>query len=275
MTIYIALQTTHAPLGHPLDLWQIEAITSDESESFDAAAAADDNSAAVWSAALPGDLAQARQMLERRLDVLVARQEAIVWAGHRLQTLPNLLDEADVFGLPQSPTFTEQEIALLQILYHFCGDNESEVFALDWLKPGGQPVVRWDEIAAEYLHFMEQMVYLLKPNLCIESKVEKQLLAQTIVRAEGNLQTVWQGRLGLEQVSLHQQTTQLTLETRQTLLLFLAQISAGAVSLAVKFNLPGGPWLALPAAFRFVGDVARRAREDTLLQNIRRIDHDH
>jgi hypothetical protein len=116
---------------------------------------------------------------------------------------------------------------------------------------------------------MQQAVSVLRPTLRINTEIEQRLLAQTLVRANGGLETVWQGRVDPDQMALHYQTTHLTLETRQSLAFFLAQVSAGAVSLAARFYIT--QWVALPAAFRFIRDIMRRAQEDKLLERMRQL----
>ena len=270
MPTHITIQTTDTnTTDNPLDVWQVDAVIPDDDSSFGASASTEEeDDEVVWSVSLPVDTALARRTMEARLHTLATRQRAVVRAGQALRNLEDPAEEAGAFDLGEAPDLSQDEAALLQTLYHLRGDDEAVSFALGWLERLGKPAVEWDSIVGEYQAFMGQVLYLLRPTLRVETRIEQRLLAHTIVRAGGNVQTAWHRSVGPDEMRLHQQTTQLTLETRQALTLFLAQISAGAASLAVRFSIPGGNVVALPAAFRFARDVVRRVRSDRLLERL-------
>ena len=267
MPTLITLQTTESSADNLLDWWQVEPDSPDDDVPFAMTAGGDedDDDEVVCSVSLPENTNLARKEMEERLDALAARRPVICVTGQVLQHLSPSTD-ANAFAISQADVLTDEEATLLHTLYHFSELDEAESFAPSWFNKLAQPVIGWNDTLREYQQFMQTSVQLLKPTVRVKTDFEQVLLAQTIVRTDGDMETVWHREAGLAQMALHQQTTHLTLETRQTLVLFLAQGSAGAASLAAKFYVT--QWVALPAAFRFARDVMRRAKEDQLLARL-------
>lgn len=264
MPTQITIQTIESASHNPFDLWQIEVMPTMDEQSFDLTH--DDE--AVWSISLSEDTTLAQKMLKQRLDSISQRQRAINLAGQYLQHIEIPTDDGVAFDLGQADDLTEAEDTLLTtIANHYNQPAEAESFAIGWLTPWRKPIAKLDSTLEAYQQFMQQVVYLLKPTLLIETKIKQRLLAQTFVRADGDMKTLLQRRVTPAHMALHQQTTHLTLETRHALTLFLAQVSAGAASLTTKFSV--SQWVALPAAFRFAQDVMARAQEDQLLSRLK------
>lgn len=257
MPTQITFQTTESIAPNPFHLWQIEADRPPDGESF----GIDDE--AVWSISLPRSATLAEQSLTRQLNTTTQRRQVVGVAGQFLQTIDIPDATGLAFDIRQGGTLTGEEDILLTTMATYSQFAEAESFAFDWLTRWRKPISGWHDTLDEFRQFMEQVVTLLKPTIRIETDLEHVLLAQTLLRANGTLETVWQRRVEPAQMALHRQSTQLTLETRQSLAFFLAQVSAGAVSLAGKFYV--AQWVALPAAYRFVTDVVRRAKEGQLL----------
>ncbi|MCB9099805.1 MAG: hypothetical protein H6632_09715 [Anaerolineales bacterium] len=261
MPIYITIQTPEAITSPPLTLWPIAINLPPDEASFGL-----DDDEAVWSVSLPGDTSLAEKTLVRHRNIIAQRRQAIGVAGYYLQVIdvPDNEELAFAFGPVDK---TEEEETLLTTMATFSQLGEAESLAFDWLTSWRKPIANWEETLDEYRQFMAQAAYLLKPTLRIETTVEQVRLAETLVRANGALETVWRRRVESTQLALHRQTVQLTLETRQSLAFFVAQVSAGAASLAAKFYV--AQWVALPAAFRFARDVIHRAKEDQLLARLK------
>lgn len=260
-SINVFFQLIKPTVSSPFDGWHIKANQPAVSESF-VLPASDDNETA-WSVSLPGNMAAAQQTLAHSLDTIAQRHQAIGLAGQFLQTVE--LPAAGSFSLAQVAELTVAEAELFQILSAY---GPAESFGLgDWLKKVPQPSAGWADMLKECQQFMTQAVALLQPTFRINTQIEHALLAQTLVRANGGLETAWRRGITPEQMALHWQTTHLTLATRQALAFFVAQVSAGAASLVARFYVT--QWVALPAAFRFVMEVARRAQEEQLLVRLK------
>jgi hypothetical protein len=107
---------------------------------------------------------------------------------------------------------------------------------------------------------MEQVFQLLSPTLLAETRIEEKLQAVTMVSLTGNIKTTWHGEASLVHRQLHQETLSLSLESRIAMLQLVGQISTGAAALAVKFNIPGGQVMALPAAWAYLQDVMAQSK---------------
>lgn len=263
MPVQITLHTTETTAS-PLDLWHLEIDASDTDESFAVTSEEDETS---WSVSVQGEAALAQQSLAQRLQEMDRRQAAISLAGEFLQAIDVPTTEDVTFILGEAEEVTEAEAILFQTLACYSAPDLEESFAPAWFGRWRAPVEKVQQTLTgeikEFQQFMQQAVELLKPTVHIETQVAQVLLAHTVVRPNGKMETTWQGNITPTQMQLHHQTTQLTLETRRALMLFLAQISAGAASLATKFYIT--QWVALPTAFRFVQDVAWQTRQDKLL----------
>lgn len=137
---------------------------------------------------------------------------------------------------------------------------------IEWLKSGGKDSVsfgwgvsdKYSESLSGFETFIRKIPEFLKPTLCVETRIQESQFACTRAGIGGDLKTLWHLTDG-DFISLHQRNVSFTLDSRTALFQLLAQIIAGAASLAVRFSLPGGAVTALPAAWRYVQDVMQRA----------------
>jgi hypothetical protein len=88
----------------------------------------------------------------------------------------------------------------------------------------------------------------------VETRAEGRLLARTIVGWGGDAGTAWAVPFDPAAATLHGRTLALALAARATLLRRLALAARGAATLGALLA-PGGALLALPAAWRFIGEV--------------------
>ena len=58
-------------------------------------------------------------------------------------------------------------------------------------------------------------------------------------------------------MSLHQHSVHLALASRLAMMHMISVVGTGAIGLAIKLTVPGGPLLVLPAAWKFVQDVLK------------------
>lgn len=169
----------------------------------------------VWRADLPGDLVGAADRLRACGGRLRRSQERLALAEGRLRTAV----DGDVL-------------------------------------PGAEPAGGWWQAASrEVAGMVETVTRALSPATIVETRAGAELVGQSQVGLRGNLRTVWRPETGAAGALLHEATVALTLSSRATLLRMVAVAARGATALAVRFALPGGPLLALPAAWRFVQRV--------------------
>jgi len=159
---------------------------------------------------------------------------------------------------------------------------------LEWLKNGGKDSLsfapeteaRGLKTASEFDSFIQKVSQFLKPSLCIETRIQETLFAYTRADIDGDLKTIWNGcSTGMRfetaerkrkfsiHAPLHQRSVSFTLDSRTAMLQLLAQITAGAAALAVRFSLPGGAVTALPAAWRYIQDIMAQTKQITQTEN--------
>jgi hypothetical protein len=86
----------------------------------------------------------------------------------------------------------------------------------------------------------------------IETQIQGQTIAQTVVSLTGDVHSVWQEGVNAAQVALHQRTLALALGSRNTVLQTFSVAVQAALKLSVLLALPHGVILALPATWKFI-----------------------
>ncbi len=244
----------------------------------DPTAAVAETDQAVWSVSLTADMGQAYQIVWQQGQTLELHQHHILKAGQDIQQLslpepeitsfePDLASYATRgIGVSQETATLLNNMAQLQTALQ---DSQAEIsytlFDMTFPKTIKLPP-NWTQMVADYQAFMQQTFQLLKPTLRVETKVEQTLLAYTLVGLSGDFETACFSQNTPDHTQLHHKILSLSLKSRLALMQLLAQTTAGAVVLAAKFSLPGGPLLALPAAWRYFQDVIAQTREFAALQ---------
>ncbi|MGH8929758.1 MAG: hypothetical protein ACRDZO_03730 [Egibacteraceae bacterium] len=148
----------------------------------------------------------------------------------------------------------------------------AEVELAAWLKESGkvagskpdpgvafaaaEPVLGWWEDVSRDLEKIAGLVArACHPRLLAETRVGGELIGRSRVGLLGDVRTVLRADREREAALLHRTTVALVLSTRATLLRAVAVVAQGAVEIAVRLALPGGPLLAVPAAWRFIQRV--------------------
>jgi hypothetical protein len=98
-----------------------------------------------------------------------------------------------------------------------------------------------------------------RPSAWVETRIQGELAARSLLGLGGDVRTVWRPGLGPRGVGLHQEGVRLVVASRAAFLRVVAVVTRGAVAISVRLALPGGPVLALPVAWRFVQRVLAEA----------------
>jgi hypothetical protein len=110
---------------------------------------------------------------------------------------------------------------------------------------------QWSLAAAhEVLDHVERAC---RPTLTVETVVEARVVARTRILLSGNMRTEI---LAAGHGSRHAEAVRVAVASRLTLLRALALAVRSATVIGASLILPGGPVLAIPAAWRFVHQVA-------------------
>lgn len=240
------------------DLWQLPLLGSGESVAFGPPGAPTAEEAApIWRMDLPADPGVAQEQL--------SRAEAQVEAADRaLETIPSQLEElvrragnrsggsvdftpapaGGASGHPISPSERE-------VLGWIAAADPSQV---DFGAPGGRRG-GLEQASSEIRQAVDRLLHLLLHLAWVETQVQGQLVARTVVGWSGDLGTAWQLATTAELFDLHRRALRLALAARLTMLRTLIVVTQGAVKLSALIAAPGGALLALPVAWKYVNQV--------------------
>ena len=174
---------------------------------------------------------------ERALDGVPGRVQAVLDEPRRTSfaaTGPHLLDRPD----------PDVELA------DWVMGAQETAYQIDRDLVGANPR-RWSLAAAhEVLDHVERAC---SPTLKVETVVEARIVARTRLLLSGNMRTEI---LAAGHGSRHAEAVRVAVASRLTLLRALALAVRSATVIGASLILPGGPVLAIPAAWRFVHQVA-------------------
>lgn len=232
--------------------WQVAPSFPSVEVAFDLGGGTQEE-ASLWQIDLPSDPEAASTQLERSAAQVAATQAALDEVPGRIDALVTQRQAPGTgpvaFDTAGTPPMAEAESELLRWL--------------DSVDPG-QPVsfgmqsVTSSEVkgaGAQFLQGTDQLLRLLVHFAWVETQVEGDLLARTVVDWTGDSNTAWGQELSAEQFQLHQRSLRLALASRTTLLRIFIIVTQSAAKISALVATPGGALLALPAAWKFVNKV--------------------
>jgi hypothetical protein len=232
-----------------LGLWATVPVSSADGVAF--ATPTILGGAAVWRDNLPADSRQAHADLDRREAKLHATEKALVVAADRLNRFVARQASGQVFDPSAAAgTLAQPEAELLGALSQLRERRPSASFGLGEHLAGG-----WVQATQQFQVIVDQLQRFVAYYAWVETRVQDQLLAKTIVGWTGDVDITWRAELGAEQVQLHQRTLALALQSRDTLMRTFVMATQFAIKLSIFLSMPGGVILALPAAWQFLHQV--------------------
>jgi hypothetical protein len=227
-----------------IGLWITNLSVSGTAASFAPEAVVD---APLWRANFPDDPRKATALLSNSEARLVSAQKELGTVLDRITLLipPNdsEVKASLAFDLSESQGLAPPEQELLTSLAVLQNGGQPEPFGLNEEK------VR----AFEPFHsFAEGLQRVIAHDTRIETKIQGQNIAQTVVSFTGDVHSVWQEGVNTAQIALHQRTLSLTLGSRNTVFQTFSVAVQAALKLSVLLALPHGVILALPATWKFI-----------------------
>ncbi len=209
----------------------------------------------VWRANLPADPAQAAGQLEAGEARLRATQSALNRAPNQIESFVARAQAQSAAGVSFSiggdEAFTDQESELL--------------YLLEEARTGQPPAVSFSvgEAAPESMrrasgHFkaaIDRLTRIISNFAWVETSVEGQLLARTVIDWTGDTNTLAQAELNARQAAHHRRTVALSVASRGLYLNTFVIVTQGALKLAPLLTTPGSAVLALPIAWKSVSQV--------------------
>ena len=232
--------------------WQVAPSYPSVEVAFDLGES-DSEEASLWRLDLPSDPQAAGAQLEQSAAQVAATQAA-------LEDIPDRIDAL----LMQRQALDSGQVAFDMAGAAPLAEPESELLRwLDSVDPGqevsfGLESVTSSEVkgaGAQFLQGTDQLLRLLVHFAWVETQIEGDLLARTVVNWTGDSDTTWGEQLTPQQFQLHQRSLRLALASRTTLLRIFIIVTQSAAKISALIATPGGALLALPAAWKFVNKV--------------------
>jgi hypothetical protein len=251
------------------DLWQPPPEGEANALSFSTAGVATDTEMARFRLNLPGNLSAAQAQLAQAETQVQASERALAAIPQRLEGLPPQPNRGDVAfsaSLPGSPPDAREMLA----------QPEADMLNfLDRLKTGPPPESDisfgpldrfggWNDAQAQFMAAVKRIQRLMTTLAWIETQIEGNLLAQTVVSWTGDARIAWEAGVDAEQIALHRRSTRLALASRQTMLRTVIFTTQVAFKISGLLAVPGGQILALPVAWKYVNQILS---EINLLRN--------
>jgi hypothetical protein len=101
----------------------------------------------------------------------------------------------------------------------------------------------------------QRLTSACRPSAWVETRIQGEPAARSLLGLEGALRTVCRPGLGPSGAALHRESVRLVVDSRAAFLRVVACVTRGAVAISARLALPGGPVLALPIAWRLVRRV--------------------
>jgi hypothetical protein len=211
----------------------------------------EDDQVTIWQADLPADLRLAAAALDQRDDRLLIARQAIPWAAWRL--------EAFVLEAPPADVMRTESYA-----FSLTGELQPERELGAWLlaEQGEKDFGRLDDLRAGLRQtaqhvsaFSEQLRRTLTNLAWVRTTSGGQTLGRTSVSWLGDVDTLWECDLSVEQAALHRRALALALSSRQAWIRLFLLVAASAVRLSTLFGTGIASPLAIAATYRFITQV--------------------
>ena len=102
---------------------------------------------------------------------------------------------------------------------------------------------------------VERLLQLLLHLAWVETQIQGELVARTVVGWSGDQGTAWGMGWAGEVFTLHRRSLRLALAARLAMVRTLIVVTQGAVKLSALIAAPGGALLAMPVAWKYVNQV--------------------
>lgn len=242
-----------------LDLWTPVSDPSLDAMAFDVPFGATVEMQPVWRADYPSDPELIEKHLDDARNALKAADAAVSLAPARLDAFVAQGQAGVAFavpGLDARSAEPEGEISLL--LGEIRGDGLMVSF-----DPNDPLSGKMDQAFQSFQDFTDRLKRMVGHLAWVETRVEGRLVGRTSVSWTGDVDTKVLDQLEADRVQLHQQTLELALASRRTMLRTSSLVITSAVKLSVLLATPGGIALALPVVLRFIRLLRKELKSST------------
>jgi len=236
-------------------LWSVTAPPPAGPVSFDVASPPPAD-VPVWRVNLPAEARAADEQLRRAETQVRDTQAALSGVPGRLNRLAAHVGSKSAVGISFDAIATHEALppAEAQVLHWL----EAEPAGLDSSQVSfglGETFAAWGPAQKQFEAFVERLTRLLVQYAWVETRIEDDLMARTIVGWGGDAGTLWREGLGAGQESMHCRTLALALTSRATWIQTITTVTQTALKLTLLAATPGGAVMTLPVAWKFVRQV--------------------
>ena len=219
--------------------------------SFDLQAVPDQQFA-VSRLNLSGDRQALETDLIQRGQFLQVSQAALDTAPARAMDFVNKIQDLDQvsFGAGTSTPLSPAEMEALRWITHLEAGPGEVSFAA-----GDQAEVELEQANRQFQDVVERMLQQVSHFAWVETLLDGQILAHTVVNWAGDMQTSWQLDLDPDDYRLHRRALHQALATRNILVHACLVTTQSAAKLAVLLTNPAGALMALPVAWKLVQQI--------------------
>ena len=214
----------------------------------------------IWRLDLPADSKHAQERISQRAELTRASMlaiETIPWRVNQLIERRRPAKESVTSFDANAAPLPAAEAELLRMLEMIeTGDP-----ALSFSSPGLQ-AREVEQAGKQFLEESQRLLRRFSHFAWVDTLVQGQLIGRTQVGWTGSMNSAWLGRLDQAQMSLHLRNLETALEARNVSLRILTVSIQSTVKLSVLLAAPGGAFLALPAAWKFVNQLLAQARSN-------------
>jgi hypothetical protein len=247
------------PEREVLGLWTSVPVSLPEAVAFDAPATEMSEMQPVWRADYPSDPELIEEHLDDARKALEAADAAVVLAPARLDAFVAQGQAGVAYAVPgpdARPAQPEDELTLL------LGEIRGDGLMVSY-DPSDPHAGRWDQAFQSFQEFTDRLKQMVGHLARVETCVEGRLVGRTVVSWTGDVDTMVLDWLDADRVRLHQQTLDLALASRRTMLRTSSLVITSAVKLSVLLATPGGIALALPVVLRFISLLRKELKSRT------------
>jgi hypothetical protein len=210
-----------------------------------------DQQASLWQLDLPSDPQAAAVQLHQAEAQVNVTEKALADVTTRIDALVENLrtqEQQVSFGESQAISTAPAEQELVRWLDTI--DPVQVSFGLESL-----PTSQIQAASQQFRQVTGNLWRLLVHFAWVETQLQGDLLARTVVNWTGDMETAWRPQVLPEEHALHLRALKLALASRITLLRLFIIVTQSATKISVLIATPGGAILALPAAWKFVNKV--------------------
>jgi hypothetical protein len=220
----------------------------------------------IWRASYPADPGLVQAALANAHQELAAADAALAAAPARLDAFVLQKQFGPAYSAPAPDAYPARPEGDLDRLLGDAWQGATGVsYAAGDQLPGG-----WGEAFEAFQSFVERLRRTVAHFALVETDVEGRLVGRTKVTWTGDVDTRLAEWVDPGHMHLHQQTLELALSSRRTMLRTTALIIANAVKLSGLLTMPGGVALAPLAVLRFINELRKEMRKHQELANQRR-----